>query len=234
MTFCSILAVGPGVHSTRLQTYLPQNRPTCPKIYPPASLCLLDWRDRLVDEGIHLVSAYQLAGFRHVVGTLWEVSDKYCVDAAKFFYETLRGESMTVVAVCRGLHRATRALRDGDNEMRRVTGESGTARKTDIHHYAMETVRWMTVALGQCRRMAFSLTRPTTTVSDTGCACDGDLVDGRSTCEERDAILLGDTTQETTGEATVPGSVYPFRYLVYSLLLHPNAGMNWFVDAFNF
>jgi len=30
------------------------------------------------------------------------------------------------------------------------------------------------------------------------------------------------------------GSVHPFRYLVYSLLLHPNAGMNWFVDIFNF
>jgi hypothetical protein len=30
------------------------------------------------------------------------------------------------------------------------------------------------------------------------------------------------------------GSVHPFRYLVYSLLLHPNAGMNWFVDVFNF
>ncbi|KMU89188.1 hypothetical protein CIHG_07122 [Coccidioides immitis H538.4] len=29
----------------------------------------------LVDEGIHLVSAFQPAGFRHVVGTLWEVSD---------------------------------------------------------------------------------------------------------------------------------------------------------------
>jgi CHAT domain-containing protein len=28
---------------------------------------------RLADEGIHLISAFQLAGFRHVVGTLWEV-----------------------------------------------------------------------------------------------------------------------------------------------------------------
>ncbi|KAF2792066.1 hypothetical protein K505DRAFT_388192, partial [Melanomma pulvis-pyrius CBS 109.77] len=31
--------------------------------------------NRLVDEGIHLASAFQLAGFRHVIGTLWEVSD---------------------------------------------------------------------------------------------------------------------------------------------------------------
>jgi hypothetical protein len=200
---------------------------------------LLDWRDRLVDEGIHLASACQLAGFRHVVRTLYEVSDKYCVDVAKFFYETLQDEGMTVVAVCRGLHRATRALRNGDNEMRRVSGESDTARKTDIHHYTMETVMVDDSSTG--------------TMSEDGIQSDAAndnsfrhrkleddapvtamLVDGRSTCEERDAILLGDTTQETTREAAALGSVYPFRYLVYSLLLHPNAGMHWFVDASNF
>jgi methyl coenzyme M reductase subunit C-like uncharacterized protein (methanogenesis marker protein 7) len=72
--------------------------------------------DRLADEGIHLVSAFQLAGFRHVVGTLWEVSDKHCVDVARVLYETIRDEGMTDVAVCRGLHRAVRALRDGQME----------------------------------------------------------------------------------------------------------------------
>jgi CHAT domain-containing protein len=73
--------------------------------------------DGLIDEGIHLVSACQLAGFRHVVGTLWEVYDKHCVDVAKVLYETLRDEGMTDSALCRGLHRAIRALRDGGNEM---------------------------------------------------------------------------------------------------------------------
>ncbi|RYP54761.1 hypothetical protein DL769_010292 [Monosporascus sp. CRB-8-3] len=68
---------------------------------------------RLADEGIHLVSALQLAGFRHVVGTLWEVSDRHCVDVARVLYETLRDEGMTDAAVCRGLHRAVRVLRDG-------------------------------------------------------------------------------------------------------------------------
>jgi CHAT domain-containing protein len=48
--------------------------------------------DRLIDQGIHLVSACQLVGFRHVVGTLWEVNDKHCVDVAKNLYETLRDE----------------------------------------------------------------------------------------------------------------------------------------------
>ncbi|KAJ3573299.1 hypothetical protein NPX13_g4752 [Xylaria arbuscula] len=68
---------------------------------------------RLADEGINLINAFQLAGFRHVVGTLWEVSDMHCVDVARVLYETLRDEGMTDVAVCRGLHRAVRALRDG-------------------------------------------------------------------------------------------------------------------------
>ncbi|EGE00902.1 hypothetical protein TESG_08196 [Trichophyton tonsurans CBS 112818] len=68
--------------------------------------------DELVDEGVHLVSAFQLAGFCHVVGTLWKVSDRHCVNAARVLYETIRDDGMTDAAVCRGLHRAIRALRD--------------------------------------------------------------------------------------------------------------------------
>jgi hypothetical protein len=69
--------------------------------------------EELADEGIHLVSAFQLAVFRHVVGTLWEVSDNHCVDVARVFYETLRDEEITDLAVCRRLHRAIRTLRYG-------------------------------------------------------------------------------------------------------------------------
>lgn len=71
---------------------------------------------KLFDEGIHLVSAFQLAGFRHAIGTLWEVSDKHCVDVAKILYKTLQEEGITDKAVSRGLHRAVRALRNGDAE----------------------------------------------------------------------------------------------------------------------
>ncbi|EXK44650.1 hypothetical protein FOMG_03341 [Fusarium oxysporum f. sp. melonis 26406] len=67
---------------------------------------------RLSDEGIHLVGAFHLTGFRHVIGTLWEVSDKHCVDVAEAFYETLRDEGMTDLSVCKGLHQALRKLRD--------------------------------------------------------------------------------------------------------------------------
>ncbi|KAF5249483.1 hypothetical protein FANTH_5176 [Fusarium anthophilum] len=67
---------------------------------------------RLSDEGIHLVGAFHSTGFRHVVGTLWEVSDRHCVDVAEAFYETVRDEGMNDLSVCRGLHRALRRLRD--------------------------------------------------------------------------------------------------------------------------
>ncbi|KAK6356066.1 hypothetical protein TWF718_000440 [Orbilia javanica] len=81
--------------------------------YLSACLTGANEAEKLADEGVHLVSAFQLAGFRHVIGTLWEVSDEHCVDMARVFYETMRDEGMTDVAVCRGLHRAMRALRDG-------------------------------------------------------------------------------------------------------------------------
>lgn len=67
--------------------------------------------DRLADEGIHPVGAFQLAGFRHVVGTLWEVSDSHCVDMAKVLYKTMAAEGMTDGAVCRGFHWTVRRLR---------------------------------------------------------------------------------------------------------------------------
>ncbi|KAH6953787.1 CHAT domain-containing protein [Ilyonectria sp. MPI-CAGE-AT-0026] len=73
--------------------------------------------DRFADEGVHLAHAFQLAGFRHVIGTLWKVSDKHCVDVARVLYRTMQDEGMTDLAVCRGLHRAVRALRDGRIEM---------------------------------------------------------------------------------------------------------------------
>ncbi|KAJ4178417.1 hypothetical protein NW767_014874 [Fusarium falciforme] len=50
--------------------------------------------ERSVDESIHLANACQLAGFRHVVGTLWGVDDGLCVDMARMTYEFLRDQGM--------------------------------------------------------------------------------------------------------------------------------------------
>ncbi|KAK4862076.1 hypothetical protein LT330_003214 [Penicillium expansum] len=72
---------------------------------------------RFVDESIHLISGCQLAGFRHVIGTLWDVNDEACVDMARITYETLRDRggagwgAGADEAICLGLHEATRAMR---------------------------------------------------------------------------------------------------------------------------
>jgi tetratricopeptide (TPR) repeat protein len=68
--------------------------------------------ETLLDESLHLISACQLAGFRHVIGTLWEVNDESCVDMAKITYEGMRDGAITDESICRGLHKATRELRN--------------------------------------------------------------------------------------------------------------------------
>ncbi|CVK84358.1 uncharacterized protein FPRN_01925 [Fusarium proliferatum] len=78
---------------------------------------------RLLDESLHLISACRLAGFRHVVGTLWEVGDEACVDVAETVYQELKDSSMDDGSVCRGLHKAVRKIRDNwvtDARMRAV------------------------------------------------------------------------------------------------------------------
>ncbi|KAF6804402.1 TPR domain-containing protein [Colletotrichum musicola] len=69
--------------------------------------------NRVVDESIHLACAFQLAGFRHVIGTLWEVDDALCVHAAKMTYQALWDGGMTDASVSEGLHHTMRRLRDG-------------------------------------------------------------------------------------------------------------------------
>jgi hypothetical protein len=79
------------------------------------------------DESIHLINACQISGFRHAIGTLWEVNDQVCVDIARITYEGMRDGGMTDESVCRGLHNASRELRDrwlntpaGDKHGRRL------------------------------------------------------------------------------------------------------------------
>lgn len=44
---------------------------------------------RLLDEAIHLVSAFQVAGFAHVLGTMWPAPDGVSRDIAAGFYQNL-------------------------------------------------------------------------------------------------------------------------------------------------
>ncbi|KAF3104882.1 hypothetical protein TWF102_002647 [Orbilia oligospora] len=69
--------------------------------------------EKLQDEAIHLVTACQLAGFKHVVGSLWEVSDKYCVVAAEEIYKTIIEDGViNGDKIALGVHKATRRLRE--------------------------------------------------------------------------------------------------------------------------
>ncbi|RSL71736.1 hypothetical protein CEP53_001343 [Fusarium sp. AF-6] len=63
------------------------------------------------DESVHLIGAYQLAGFRHVIGTLWAVDDNGSVEIAEATYKNML-EDMTDESVSRSLHKAARSLRD--------------------------------------------------------------------------------------------------------------------------
>jgi hypothetical protein len=71
-------------------------------------------RPRLLDESIHLASAFQLAGFPNVIGTLWEIDDNLAVQIAVDFYAAITRSDGTVSAAssAHALHSVIRGLRD--------------------------------------------------------------------------------------------------------------------------
>jgi CHAT domain-containing protein len=64
---------------------------------------------RLADEAIHLASAFQLAGYRHVIATLWPIGDQPAVDIATDVYTTLT--TTTDGDVAGAMHIAVRRMR---------------------------------------------------------------------------------------------------------------------------
>ncbi|MBM7168817.1 CHAT domain-containing protein [Streptomyces sp. G44] len=67
----------------------------------------------LADEAVHIVSAFQMAGFPHVVGSLWHVDDTIGREVALSVYTTLnRGDgTLDVARTAEALHHAVRTLR---------------------------------------------------------------------------------------------------------------------------
>ncbi|MFJ7342815.1 CHAT domain-containing protein [Streptomyces sp. NPDC101110] len=62
-------------------------------------------RPELADEAIHITSAFQLAGYRHVVGTLWPVTDEIAPRVAQSFYGRLpHGAAYALHAAVRQAH----------------------------------------------------------------------------------------------------------------------------------
>lgn len=65
------------------------------------------------DEALHIVSAFQVVGFGHVIGSLWSVNDETSAEVAKLFYESLRGGNgpITNRAVANALRGAVMSIR---------------------------------------------------------------------------------------------------------------------------
>lgn len=72
------------------------------------------YEERLMNESSHLNSAFLLAGFQHVVGTLWQVSDLHSQKLACSFYSKLEDTLMNLNGngVALALNLATRELRN--------------------------------------------------------------------------------------------------------------------------
>ncbi|KAF4502975.1 TPR domain containing protein [Fusarium agapanthi] len=68
--------------------------------------------EKFADESLHLIGACQVAGFRHVIGTLWKVQDDTCLEVARAIYQSLGDNGIMDTSVSRGLHNVVRRLRD--------------------------------------------------------------------------------------------------------------------------
>jgi tetratricopeptide (TPR) repeat protein len=81
--------------------------------YLSACRTALSTATQLVDEAIHLSTAFLLAGYPHVVGTLWEIDDALAVSIADDFYAVLiTGETIDTSRTAHALHSAVRTARD--------------------------------------------------------------------------------------------------------------------------
>jgi CHAT domain-containing protein len=69
---------------------------------------------RLADEAVHITGAFHLAGYEHVVGTLWPINDSAARHIAEDFYRRLTNNGTTppdTTQSAEALHHAIRRLR---------------------------------------------------------------------------------------------------------------------------
>jgi tetratricopeptide (TPR) repeat protein len=68
----------------------------------------------LLDEGIHLAGAFQISGFPHTIGTLWQVDDKRSLEISRQVWESMLTDTghLDCSKAPDGLHKAVRKLRE--------------------------------------------------------------------------------------------------------------------------
>lgn len=91
--------------------------------YLSACLTAQNQAIELSDEVLHVVSGFQIAGFRHVIGCLWPSDDKVCVEVAKSFYSELGQDRAARFNVDRAaalaLHKAVVKVRESKEYRKR-------------------------------------------------------------------------------------------------------------------
>ncbi|EJT74683.1 hypothetical protein GGTG_08521 [Gaeumannomyces tritici R3-111a-1] len=94
-----------------------------------SALLLRDWRETPF-------TIADLAGFQHVIGSLWEVSDSHCVGVARSVYaELARGGLGSDRAVVRGLRNGVWSVRQSKRQRDDVvSGAAGAAASTRDGH----------------------------------------------------------------------------------------------------
>lgn len=69
----------------------------------------------LMNEGLHITSGFLIAGFSHIIGSIWPADDQISVDMAAFFYDAYVKRRATAVdpnrAVAEAVHDATLRIR---------------------------------------------------------------------------------------------------------------------------
>ncbi|MGW1294013.1 CHAT domain-containing protein [Streptomyces sp. NPDC002533] len=90
-------------------------RPVSPELAVLSACSAAQGGIRLSDEAVQLAASFQLAGYPHVIGTLWPVADKLATRLTEEFYAALaadldRGRPIDPATA---LHRSIRSLRDG-------------------------------------------------------------------------------------------------------------------------
>ncbi|APS18346.1 hypothetical protein TK78_04810 [Streptomyces sp. Tue 6075] len=89
-------------------------RPGSPELAVLSACSAAQGGIRLSDEAVQLASSFQLAGYPHVIGTLWPVADKLATRLTEEFYAALAADldRGRTVDPATALHHPVRALRD--------------------------------------------------------------------------------------------------------------------------